>query len=314
MKRGVLVVGSINMDLVMVAPRIPAPGEYVHAGGFRMVTGGKGANQAVASRRLGNPTWLLGRVGDDTFGSILRESLEADGVSTALVSSTPGTATGVALIVVEAGTGTNTIVVDPGANRALSVGDLDLLGEGLAGAGTALFQLEVPVDVSEEAARLARERGVLTILDSGPARRADISVVPHFDVISPNQPELAVLTGERIEDEEDAAAAAAGLLGLAPRMVVVKMGGSGSLLVEKEGTWHLAAYDVKCVDSTGAGDAFTAGLACALGEGMEPLRAVEFANAAGAVAVTAVGTHHSMPTSALVEELMESQRVKSRRL
>ena len=314
MAGGVLVVGSINMDIVVVAPRIPAPNEYLHARGFKMVIGGKGANQAVASHRLGNPTRLLARVGADDLGELLIEKLEGDGVSASLIKSTPGATTGVALIVVEEGTGANTIVVDPGANRSLEVADLDALDDCYNGAGTALFQLEIPVEVSREAARRARERGVMSILDSGPARRADISAVGDFDVVSPNEPELAALTGMPVNDVAAAAEAAAVLLDAGVCMVAVKMGGSGAVLVERDKAWHVPPYRVRCVDSTGAGDAFTAGLAYALGAGMEPVKAVEFANAAGAVAVTSVGTEPSMPTRAQVEELMGSQIVEVAKL
>ena len=314
MKNGVLVVGSINMDLVAVAPRIPAPGEYIHASGFHVVTGGKGANQALASHRLGSETMLLARVGDDSFGRILIEKLEAEGGSTELVVVAPGYATGVALIVVEEQTGQNTIVVDPGANRSMTALDLDAVDAQLQTAAVVLFQLEIPVDVSKEASMRARARGALTILDSGPARRADASVAPFFDVVSPNEPELEALTGKPVAGLRAASFAAQGLLIDGVKMVVVKMGGSGALLVEKEGARHFPAYDVPCLDSTGAGDAFTAGLACGLAEGMNPTDAVALANAAGAIAVTAVGTQPSMPTRARVRELMDSQNVKSSKL
>lgn len=310
MARGILVVGSINVDMVVVAPRVPAVNEYIHATGFRMVIGGKGANQAVASHRLGNPAWLLACAGSDFLGSFLTESLEAEGVSTSLVRRSPEAASGVALIVVEESTGANTIVVDPGANRTLAVNDLDALDSHFGEAGIALFQLEVPAEVSIEASRRARERGLLTILDSGPARRADSSVVPFFDVISPNEHELAALSGREVTGVVSAAEAASDLLGMGARTVVVKMGGAGALLVEAGKAWNIPSHEVRCVDSTGAGDAFTAGLACALADGMELKPAVRFANAAGAVAVTGVGTQPSMPTRGQVEELMESQPVE----
>jgi ribokinase len=307
MARGILVVGSINVDMMVVAPTVPAVNEYVHATGFRMVIGGKGANQAIASHRLGSPTWLLARTGSDPLGVFLTESLEAEGVSTSLLLRTPEAASGVALIVVEESTGANTIVVDPGANRALAVDDLRALDTHYGEAGVALFQLEVPVEVSIEASRRARERGVLTILDSGPATRADSSVAPSFDVISPNEHELAALSGREVAGVASAAGAASDLLGMGARVVVVKMGGAGALLVEAGKAWHVPAHQVRCVDSTGAGDAFTAGLACALAEGMELAPAVRFANAAGAVAVGRVGTQPSMPDRGQVEELLESQ-------
>jgi ribokinase len=314
MAPGILVVGSINLDMVAIAPRIPGPGENVHARGFQMVAGGKGANQAVACHRLGSPTWLLACTGSDHFGDLLATRLEESGVSASMVRRAPGTATGVSLIVVEEGSGANTIVVDPGANMSLVPGDLDALDRYFEKAGSALFQLEIPVEVVREGARRARERGLVTILDAGPPRRLDTSVIERFDVVSPNERELAALTGREVSGMSSAAEAALELLEAGAGMVVVKMGSSGSLMVTGEGAWHFPSYNVRAVDTTGAGDAFTAGLTVALGEGMEPVRAAGFANAAGAVAVTVVGAQPSMPARQQVEALVGSQALEGRRL
>ena len=305
---GIIVVGSINLDMVVLSPVIPGPGESICAGDFQMVPGGKGANQAVAASRLGNHTFLLGRVGVDHFGDILIQNLESCGVETSLVRRTESAKTGVALIVIEGETGDNTIVVAPGANSEVSVEDLDSLDPYFRQAHSILFQFEIPVEVISEGAKRARDNGVVTILDAGPPRGVDITYCRDFDVVSPNRSELAALTGQPVSDIETALRSARVITGEGVPTVAVKMGETGSLLVTREGAWHFPAYAVKAVDGTAAGDAFTAALATALGEGMELPRAMRFANAAGALAVTVFGAQPSMPTRAQVEELMGSQK------
>lgn len=314
MAAGVIVVGSMNLDMVAVAPRLPGPGENVHAHGFRMVAGGKGANQAVASHRLGNPTWLLGCVGADRFGDFLLEKLEEYGVDPSLVVRTESAMTGVALVVVEEDTGMNTIVVDPGANMSLRISDLEGLEGSYGSAGTALFQLEVPVEVVSEGARRASERGLVTVLDAGPPRRVDRAVLAAFDVVSPNERELAAIIGSPVTDAADAAQGGGELLLAGAGTVVVKMGAAGAVLVDPEGAWHFPAFQVSAVDSTGAGDAFTAALATALAEGMEPAEATRFANAAGALAVTVMGAQPSMPERSAVELLLAGDAGRGTRL
>ncbi|MBU1670311.1 MAG: ribokinase [Actinobacteria bacterium] len=314
MERGILVIGSLNTDMVVVAPRFPEPGENVHGSDFSMVAGGKGANQAVAVHRLGLPTALLSCVGSDVFGDFLCERLRSCGVDDSLVKRSREVGTGVALIVVEEGTGNNTIVVDPGSNYALAPSDLDALDGHYPEHAAALFQLEVPLDVVVEGARRARENGLLTILDAGPPRHDRLDVVEHFDVVSPNRAELAALTGEDVGDRRSVARACGPLLQRGVEAVVVKMGDEGALLATSEGAWQFDPFDVEAVDSTGAGDAFTAGLACALVEGREPPEAVLFANAAGAAAVRVLGAQPSMPSRSDVDSLLDEQSPGVRRL
>lgn len=206
-RAGIIVVGSMNVDLVAISPRIPAPGENVHAHSLSMVAGGKGGNQAVASHRLGNSTWFLGCAGRDWFGDFLVGRLAEYGVDPSLVAR-KDTMTGMAMIVVEEDSGINTIVVDPGANMALATGDLDVLDEHYGSAQTALFQLEIPIEVVVEGARRASSRGLVTVLDAGPPRRVDPAVLAEFDVVSPNGKELAALTAMPVTDVRTAAEAA----------------------------------------------------------------------------------------------------------
>ncbi len=301
---GVLVAGSINFDMVMKAPRVPEPGENIHGHGFSMVAGGKGANQAVASARLGKSAYLRACTGADAFGDFLVEALDEAGVDSSLVIRSKEVATGVAFIVVEEATGVNTIVVDPGANMAMRVADLDALEPLYKECDVALFQLEIPLDVVGEGARRARKHGLATILDAGPPRGAELELARLFDVVSPNLKELEALTGRAITGIDSAVGAARELTGAGIKTVVVKMGVEGALLVQGRRASHLTAFAVDAVDSTGAGDAFTAALAVSLSEGRELEAAVSFANAAGAAAVTVLGAQPSMPSRSDVERIL----------
>ena len=301
---GVLVVGSLNLDMVITVPHIPMPGENVHGNRFSMVAGGKGGNQALAAARLGQDSCLRACVGTDAFGDFLVEALEGGGVDTFLVKRSGDVSTGVALIAVEEHTGVNTIVVDPGANMALISSDLDVLESSYGSYGTALYQLEIPLEVVAEGARRARKHGLATVLDAGPPRGANVELARLFDVVSPNERELEDLTGRRVGGLDSTAAAAHELVEAGIRTVVVKMGEFGALLATKSNTEHIPAFSVPAVDSTGAGDAFSAGLAVALCDGKDLLDAVRFANAAGACAVTVLGAQPSMPSRHDVERLL----------
>lgn len=309
MGSGILVVGSINLDMVVSSPRIPGPGENVCGARFQMVAGGKGANQAVGCRRMGSRTYLLGRVGEDFFADYLLECLGSEGIVT-MVDRTAQRSTGVALIVVEEATGVNTIVVDPGANMTLSGRDLDLAEDLWGEIHSVLFQLEIPNEVVSEGARRARKHGVAAVLDAGPPRGISPSLLEDFDVVSPNQDELSDIVGSRIGGMESTREAAFSLVQEGVPVVVVKMGAGGSMVVTAEGCWHVPPYEVRAVDATAAGDAFTAGLVTALGEGRPLKEAAMFANAAGALAVTVLGAQPSMPTRGQVEDLMRSQEIE----
>lgn len=303
MTKGVIVLGSLNLDMVVVTPWTPAPGENICGSGFQMVAGGKGANQAVALAKLGGSAWLLGCVGRDLFGDFLIEKLEAGGIDASMVLRKSNCVTGVALISVEQGTGINTILVDPGANLALNIEDLDMLEPLYEAAGAALFQLEVPLEVVEEGSRRARLKGLKTVLDAGPPRDTTIGITGNFDVVSPNRNELVALTGEKIDGTDSVIRASGKIIAEGVPEVVVKMGDEGAVVVTGEGAWHVYPFKVRAVDATGAGDAFTAALTFALGEGIDLLEATNFACAAGAAAVTVKGAMPSMPDRKKVEEL-----------
>jgi ribokinase len=219
----ILVFGSINMDLVVRAPRLPERGETLTGTTFFSVGGGKGANQAVACARLGAATTMVGRVGDDSIGGRLLEELRGYGVDTSGVITHTGLPSGVALITVE-DAGDNTIVIVPGANGAISVEDVSRLGRLLPGRKALLLQLEIPMETVVAAARAARQLNITTILDPAPAQTLPPELYTLVDIITPNETEATALSGTAVLDEAAADLAARRLIGYGARQVIIKMG------------------------------------------------------------------------------------------
>ena len=303
MNRAIVVVGSLNMDLVVHAPRHPQPGETLLGSNFNTFPGGKGANQAVAAARLGGMVSMVGRVGDDAFGEALIQTLAQDGVSTALVSRDPEAATGVALITVDE-RGQNTIVVAPGANGQMSPDDVTAADAVFAGAGAVVMQLECPLPAVQRAMTLARKHKALVVLNPAPAQPLEASVLKDLDYLIPNQSELALLTGQ-----DDAAAAARQLRQAGVRNVVVTLGEAGVLVVDEAGEFRLPAHAVQAVDTVAAGDAFVGAFAVALLEGRSAREAARWGNGAGALAVTRPGAQPSLPRRAELEAFLREQPV-----
>jgi len=289
----VVVFGSINMDLVVRTPRLPTPGETLTGHTFFTAPGGKGANQAVACARLGVPTRMVGRVGDDLFGEQLRASLRSFGVQDDGVLTTPGPS-GVALIAVD-DTAENTIVIVPGANGAVSIADIPRLERALDGARALLLQLEVPIETVVAAARAAHTRGVTVILDPAPALPLPDELYALADIITPNEHEAATLTGIAVRDDQGAIAAARALIARGARRVAIKLGARGALTADAEGEQFWSPFTVTPVDTVAAGDAFNGGLAVALSEGRSFNEAIRWGLAAGALSVTRHGAQPSMP-------------------
>jgi ribokinase len=295
----IAVLGSLNMDFVVLVDHLPVPGETVLGRDFRMIPGGKGANQACAAGRLarGTTVRMAGRTGYDVFADQLKASLAAAGVDVSAVMGTKSQPTGVALIQVDR-RGENSIVVASGANFAVQASEVEGLRGTFRGASCALFQLETPLDAVEAAVRLAREESARTILDPAPAQPLRSTLLEAVDILTPNESEAAILLGEppaRIEPG-DAPAVAQRLLALGPRAVILKLGAQGCFYADS-GTQVLSpGFRVDAVDATAAGDVFNAALAVALTEDQPVGRALRFANAAAALSVTRSGAQASIPS------------------
>jgi len=296
----VVVVGSTNFDLVVKADRLPKEGESMLATNLKFFPGGKGANQAVGVARLGARTTFIGSVGRDMIGDFLIQGLEANGIDTAWVRRDPACTTGCAFIMLLPN-GNNSIVVDPAANFALTPADIERAAEVIARADALGTVLEVPLEVVEAALRVARKAGKLTVLDAGPPRHCPAEILKLADVVSPNETELARLTGEEVTGRVSAREAAEKLLDLGVKTVVLKLGSDGSMLVTRQGAEHFPACKVETVDPTAAGDAFTAALAVQLAAGIGIGDAIRYANCAGALATTRLGAQPSLPTREEVE-------------
>jgi ribokinase len=306
MRPSIVVVGSLNADFVVTVPRFPAPGETVPGGSFAVFPGGKGANQAYAAARLGGSVSMVGQVGDDAHADILTRSLASAGADVAHVSVDRGEPTGLAVITID-GSGQNQIVVVAGANGTFGVERLERSRDLIAGAGIVMLQLEVPVETVAAAARVAREGGALVILDPAPARELPGELLGFVDYVTPNESELAALTGARPGERigrGEATRRARELLRRGPRRVIVKMGALGALLVAEDSEHFWAPPPVDVVDTTAAGDAFNAAFAVALSLGMTEAEAGRFATAAAACSVTRRGAQPSMPAFSEVERLL----------
>jgi ribokinase len=299
----IVVVGSLNMDLVVRSPRHPKPGETIIGGEFRTIPGGKGANQAVAAARLGAKVEMVGRVGADGFGNDLLANLRGVGVSTTCVKQDSAASSGVALIVVDA-RGQNTIVVASGANMDLTEGDVEAAALAFEGAAVILLQLESPLPAVARAASLARKRGARVILNPAPARPLDADMLALVDYLVPNESEAALLTGIEVQDSHSCKRAAVKLLKQGVGGVILTLGARGALLVNRDGVIRVPAFRVKAVDTTAAGDAFVGAFGVALAASQPPADAMRFASAAAAISVTRVGAQPSMPTRAEVEAFL----------
>ena len=303
MSARVTVAGSLNMDLVARAPRIPQPGETIIGRDFRNVPGGKGANQAVAAARLGAEVSMVGRVGADTFADPLLENLAADGIDHTYVTRDPEAATGVALIVVD-DAGENSIVVASGANARFSPGDVEDAEEAFARADVLLLQLESPLETVQRAAELAHAHGAKVLLNPAPARALPDELLSLVDALIPNETEAALLTDRAVRSQADAREAAQALLVSGVETVIVTLGEGGALLAQGGGVTLVPAFSVEAVDTTAAGDAFVGSFAVALAEGRPPEEAVRWGNAAGALATTKMGAQPSLPTREALERLL----------
>ena len=295
----VIVVGSVNVDLVVHSVRLPAPGETVTGGTFEQHPGGKGGNQAVAAARLGASVRFLGAVGADSFGLEAQAALVKAGVDTSGLLTDPRHATGIALILVDAG-GENVISVASGANASFAPEALEreLAGLGSLDGDVVLVSNELAAPTVVAALRAARAAGARTIFNPAPADGIEASWLEFVDILTPNEGELRMLAG--VDSGADLVAAARGLP--VREAVIVTLGADGALVVPRGGAeWTVPAVAVQVVDTTGAGDAFNGALAAALASRFSLEEAVRRAVAAGGLATTRVGAREAMPTTDALE-------------
>lgn len=308
MPSSIVVVGSVNLDLVSIGKRIPAPGETLKGDKFQTFHGGKGANQAVAAARLGHPVSMVAKVGDDEFGTRLRQGLRAARVDVRAVSTAKDTASGVALISVDS-RGQNSITVIPGANDHLLPQDLEKCLQQIRSAGILLTQLETPMETVEYLCELASRFQIPIILDPAPARTIPRRLLRNVTFLTPNETETCTLCS--LESDELTSATvgefARKLQNSGAANVIVKMGRRGAYLASADGaTKMIPAFKVKAIDTTAAGDAFNAGFAVGLMRRMDLQGAVRFGSAAGALSATRAGAQLSMPTGEEVTRLLNS--------
>lgn len=299
MTGNVVVVGSLNMDVVVKTSRFPVEGETILGEEVHFVPGGKGANQAVAAARLGVRTTMLGAVGEDAFGQTLLQSLHGSGVEVGHVKQVGGTATGIASIMLAPAD--NSIVVVPGANGTVTAADVQASEHVIAEADIVLVQLEIPMEAVESAVEAAWKHGVPVILNPAPARSLPKQLLGKAAYITPNRSELQTLTGVDLSSQplEEAVDA---LLDMGPGCVVATLGAEGAAWKQRGGRLTMQqSYPVSVVDTTGAGDAFNGGLASCLAMGRSLADSVGYAVRVSALAVTKFGAQDGMPTREEVE-------------
>jgi ribokinase len=300
--RPVLVVGSLNMDLVARCELLPRTGQTIFGQDFFTAAGGKGANQAVAAARLGASVAMAGRVGNDQFGRDLVAGLVSAGVRTNAIATTDRP-TGTALITVDA-SGANTIVVISGANMACDSALVDRALADESRPGILLLQHEIPIAANAHAIRAAHAAGWLVILNPAPARAVAPELLPLIDIIAPNETEAAALTGRTIATRDDALAAARNLVGFGARAALITLGSDGALYCDDSRVLHCPAVAVRAVDTTAAGDGYLGALAASLASGRSLADSLGFASAAAGLAVTRLGAQPSLGTQAEVADFI----------
>ncbi len=304
MNKKIVVIGSINTDMVVNSPKIPVPGQTLIGHSFITTGGGKGANQAMAAARLGGDVVLISKVGDDAFGKVSIANFEKENINTAFISVDKKEPSGVAFIVVD-DKGENIIVVAPGANGKLSSDDILSAKEEIRQCSAVLFQLEIPLETVEASMKLAKQHGKTVVLNPAPATALSDELLSYVDIIVPNQSEAFLLTGIAVNNKETAAVAADALHRKKIGTVIITMGELGAYVSSSSYQDIVAGFKAgKVIDTVAAGDTFCGALTIALAEGKKIEEAVKFANAAAALSVTKQGAQASVPYRNEVDEFM----------
>jgi ribokinase len=309
-KPQVIVLGSINTDLVVRTANLPAPGETVTGGTFSKESGGKGANQAVAAARLSeNPVLFIAAVGDDPFGRESLESLSTENIDCQYIKTIPNTPSGIALINVDQ-SGENSISVASGANFEITPEDIESIDDSFFENATVfLTSLETPLPAVIEGLKKAKKHGLKTILNPAPANLDILSleILPDIDLLTPNEHELAFLSGFPVDSEEDAALAGRYLIEQGVRLILCTRGKEGALWIDETGSKSIPPFKVEPIDTTAAGDAFNGAIATFFSEGVESIEASRLASAVAAIAVTKKGAQNSLPSRSELETFLKDQ-------
>ena len=292
----IVVIGSSNNDMVVIAKKMPAPGETVMGKEFLIVSGGKGANQAVAAARANGTVTFIAKVGEDDFGKNLVAAYKADKINTDYIFIDSDKPTGIAIIIVDETTAQNTIVVAPGANGNLSIDNIIKAEKIISEADFLLIQLEIPLEVVEFSLKLAKQYGVKTILNPAPAQTLSNELLKLVDIITPNESETEILTGINPDSDEKIIKAAATLLEKVNEAVVITLGSRGVYFIAKSGeNGFIETSKVEALDTTGAGDVFNGYLVAKLSKGKNLIEAINKSNKAASISVTRKGAQSSIP-------------------
>ncbi|MCX7796115.1 MAG: ribokinase [bacterium] len=294
--RPIVVIGSINMDLVIKSTFIPKPGETVIGEYFYRACGGKGANQAVTISKLGGNCYFVGKIGSDSFGAELKENLIKNKVKIDYLMEDDLEPSGIAFITVDKN-GENSIVVAPGANMKLKREDIERALPIISQAGTLLIQLEIPIETVEFSLNLAKKYGLTTILNPAPVRqKIDREIISLADIITPNRSELEKITETELKDDEDIIKAGRKVLEYGVKWVIVTLGSRGVIGIGKDREIFMPAIKVSPIDTTGAGDVFNGALTLKLSQGESLEKAMRFAVVCAGISVTRKGAQSSIPT------------------
>jgi ribokinase len=290
----IVVIGSCNTDMVIATARLPKPGETILGGNFKMFSGGKGANQAVAAARLGGNVSFIANIGDDLFGKQLVEQYKKEGIDTRYIFSDVSLPTGVALITVDQN-GENCIAIASGANAALHPGNIEKAIDVIESADILLMQLEIPMKTVEYAAKLAYKKGIKVILNPAPATALSNELFKFLYAIIPNRIEAEMLSGIQIVDKLSAQKAANIIASRGVEKVIITLGDKGAFIRDGTNNYDVPGYKIKTVDTTAAGDTFCGAFSVAISQGKSILKAVEVANFAAGIAVSRPGAQNSIP-------------------
>ena len=306
MKNSIIVVGSINTDLIMRVDHLPAPGETILSANIQTAGGGKGANQAVASARLGGKVSLVGRVGNDVYADFHLQSFSHEGINTEAVAHCSDVPTGTAIILVDIH-GQNSIVVSPGANALVKKTDVENAKNLFKPGNILLLQMEIPLETVIFAAQKAKESGMQVILNPAPARILPASLLKNIDLLILNETEMEIIIGHKWNEEIDPLNPIESFFNKGVTTVILTLGAQGARFFSRNHQFFQLAFTIQAIDTTAAGDAFVGAYAVALSEEFSSEESMRFACAAGALAATQLGAQPSLPTKEVLNSFLEKR-------